>query len=317
MSDESREQEGNQAKEATRRGPARIGPESLPDPDVVLLFHGFSAFWRDHQDCVVGFYNGDGKHPLRINFYEDSCTKQTPFPMSIGNNLELTISNPDLSIVSRALFYQPDGRRRRRDAIDDPHDFNWIVDFESSDCYGNHLVANMNIYRPQMKVNPAIFYCLKKTRAEFEIRPTTPTRLPGNGNIFSDMRFVAEVIAANIYLTPGSGSVILKSGSEQKEISKGEIHFISECEDENQADHDCYDYSHEDRKRRNDFYLHDAAIQSPPQLNLKCVKPVSDPRDKGALEGVCNRASILTNDNAPCAGSGYGGSGGFPPYPPE
>jgi hypothetical protein len=295
---------------------------SLPSGTKVrLIFHGLSAFWRNGKDCIVGFHNrGDNhhKHPLQITGYEKSgstCTKKYSTSTDlVGKMVELQIAGADLSKADRALFYQPQGVRLDRDKISDPQDFQWVLDFEAAYLYGSPLQKDLTAYDPQIAINPAIFYTLKKTNGKFVGKTSDGSPVPGNGLILSDLVNVAEYVAANVYLFSGGSVTLVVDGVKAPAISKGEIHFFNECRDGNTA---CdFEPANPSKDKRNDFYLHYKA------LNLGYLPEIELVLSKAGINapptGLCGpKKYIEANDNAPCAGSGYGGGGGFPPYPPE
>jgi len=289
----------------------QIGPDRLPVADVILVFHGLSGFWVNGDSCVVGFHTrGDHRHPLTIEVFDEDCQSIKLFSGNL-KKLQLEIDDPNLEVADKALFYQPDGKRIRRDRIRDPYDFQWIIDFEARECYGNQpLEVSLSTYKPQIKVSPAIFFTLKTTLGKFFIRTADSSPMPGTGANFNEFGPVAEYIAANIYLIPNSGSVTLTVDGESKSISKGQIHFFNDCDDQGRP---CEWHPKEpDKRKRNDFYLHYAAITSLPELELRLHEEVTP---DGPPDVICPSIRKRSNDNAPCAGAGYGGGGGFPPYP--
>src|SRR5882724_3329594 len=123
--DQSKELESNR-DEAIQHGKARIGSNTLPDPEVLLVFHGLSAFWVEGDDCVVGFLNGDGNHPLKITLYDEGCKPRPPLMVTKNEKVQLIILNPDLPVTNKenkAFFFQPNGKRIPRSEIDHDADF--------------------------------------------------------------------------------------------------------------------------------------------------------------------------------------------------
>jgi len=294
-----------------------VQSSALPSGEAVrLIFHGMAGFICQGNDCVVGFMNSasDLQHPLEIYAYDANCVELKKWTNHnlVGKPISLEVVKPDLAVVKAARFYQPNGARINRTDIKDPEDFQWLIDLESPEMYGRSLNPDFSLYDPQVKISPAIFYTFRVTNSTFLAITDDGSNAPGKPVSFSYLGNVAEYMAANIYLQAG-GQVILKVDGFPVSIPQGEIHFFNQCMDENTSSACQFDANAPDKEDRNDFYQHYEAIDlgDDPELQLVIVqKKMGSPVPK-----ICGGGKHPHfNDEAPCAGAGYGG-GGFPAYP--
>ena len=309
-------------RQAAKRTKSSQATVPLPVGAVKLVFHGLMAFsYNQSGECIVGFHSkGDKKHQhsLTINTYDQSCNLAYPSEnVSKSAKLQMIIDKPDLNQASKALFYQPNGKLDRKAAGSVDQDFQWIMDLESeyfygqSDLFPNGLPKKSGVYAPTLAVAQGIFYTIKKTRGEFSVQTKS-------GKYHQDLGQVAEYIGAYIYLLSGGSVMLLIDGKATPPLTKGEIHFNNLCE--NPIDHDSCNkhwnyFDFVDKSNRNDFYLHTKGfdLQGKPELELFLTKAVVGSQPPG---DICRPKLVaLSDDNAPCAGAGYGGPGGFPPYP--
>jgi hypothetical protein len=297
---------------------------AIPSGEAVrLIFHGAAGFWCEGSSCKVGFLNSSDnhQHPLEIVLYDENCNKLWKWGDQdlVGESIDFQISLPDKSKADQARFYQPDGRRIPRTKVNDPQDFQWLIDLEGPDLYDVEFEnKHLTVYDPQVKIDYAIFYTLKTTISTFLVCTDDNSNMPGHNFPFNVLGPVAEFMAANIYLKSG-GNVTITVKGKPVTISKGEIHFFNQCMDKNTGKTCKFDKTAAAKKDRNDFYQHYDAIdlEDDPELLLIFVSKAKGFADDDGSEGktFCESQQIRTNDEAPCAGAGYGGSGGFPSYP--
>jgi hypothetical protein len=281
---------------------------------VKLVFRGLMAFTHNGgTECKIGFHSKESakhKHSLRIKIYkpESDCEDMIPNGISVlpGQPLSLEIDKPDK--IGGALFFQPPLQGGKfQDS-----DFRWVVDFESANFYGQPVRKVFSgVYLTQLTVKNALFYAIQKTSSTFR-------RQTSNGDYVKELGPIAEFIGANIYLKSG-GSVKLTAGSEVRTLTKAggpyEIHFINECKKRGTTAH-CSFNPHNllDPTERNDFYMNYDGIDltslgaDTPKLELVLAQTGT-----ATWPDICGQ-EFRANDEAPCSGTGFGGSG-WPPYP--
>jgi hypothetical protein len=322
---------------------------SLPAANCVkLIFDGLMGFSprrvsADTVHCDVGIHSkddGDRHHRLFIRAYQtDDCKAGRRVPKLRVDNVEyaevnLHVDKPDTAISKGVAFYQPAPNvMSRRDLANYPADWRWIVDFESNYLYRKHLKPkpngskflkkNKNVYKTMFIVKNGVFYTLRKTASTFRAQTK-------NGAYFSDLGNVADVHGANIYLmADGKVTLTVKGYAPVDLVAPAEIYFSNRClkdpdgnpdAPENHCDSEPYNI--EDKKKRSDFYQNYQAFDYGVETNsgtkeyelflLECNPQDAEP------DVECESHRFAVNrftDEAPCAGSGYGGGGGLPQFP--
>jgi hypothetical protein len=304
-------------REWLRRHP---GPfPSVPANQVVkLIFHGLAGFcWREdprtHKiSCDVGFFNKPDsyhRHRLMVHAYSASCTAVN-LPTNV-QKLSLIVTNR--AILDEAYFYQP-GNVSSRAELTDPKDFRWMMDLESDYFHGISLEKKPSVFKPILSVPCGLFYTHHKTGSRFRVQPA-------EGPPVNDLGNVADILAANVYVTLGA-SVELRVNDQPHAIqAPGEVHFNNHCH----SGSACTPQPHnlQDRRKRSDFYMNyeafDRKTEPEYQLYLLHTGTPNPPEGTSCKEyriltedrHAADREVIFLNDEAPCTGTGYGGGGGF------
>lgn len=287
-------------------------PNHPPQTRVRIIFNGLMGFCCRSYDferyvCDVGFHKGNSRHPhrLKILAFDRSCDTPIQIPNSPSTNVSV---EADATIESGVGFYQPTDVTSR-DELDD-RDFRWIIDFESDYLYGRHLPdgtktlrKKANVYRPKLEIYNGLFYTLHKTASTFraQTRDGDPRYIATLGN-------VADYIAADIYVPEGSAVRLTIDGNVYMIHPPGEIQFFNDCHDpdsDEPCDFNPYDLS--DKKNRNDFYVNYGAFHLD---GLREYELFLIEYHRPSRVPICG--AVPLTDEAPCAGSGYGGGGGLP-----
>lgn len=273
------------------------------------------SFSPDGTTCVVGFHskeNGKHRHHLRIKVFQidantDTCTLMPPeIQVTPGTPMKLEVIDPDVlnGVYYLTLPQLPDGSRHESD-------FRNVPDLEGPDWYKKDLTPQPDVYDPKLKVENGLFYTHKRTTSTFR-------RQTYNGKDVLEVGSVADYIGTNIYLKPG-GQVKLTVGTQviplpQAAGVKYEVQFYNHCFNK-EKNKDCADeffpYDLSDKTERNDFYMNHEALLNPQADEYLLVIAARGPR---SAPDICGSPGRVT-DEAPCAGVGFGGSGGFRSLP--
>jgi len=321
-------------------------PELPADKCVRLIFDGKTGFCPRPASmtdptvhCDVGIQSkGDSEHNHRLSIHAyqiDDCEHPK---LTLDNveyaDVKLQIEKPDTTISKGVAFYQPAKNvTSREDLKNHAADWRWIVDFESNYLYLKHLEPagpkrlkkNRNVYKTMFTVKNGLFYTLRKTASTFRAQTK-------NGKHVTDLGNIADVHGANIYLLPGGKVTLTVTGKAPVDlIAPAEIYFSNRCLKDPDGDPhapenhcDAEPYNLEEKKKRNDFYLNYQAFdygvgtaQGTKEYELFLLEKhyqTAEPEPPVVCESDRFARKKLT-DEAPCAGSGYGGGGGLPPFP--
>lgn len=295
-------------------------PLSTPDQIVKLIFYGLIGFsWREDADkkivCDVGFHRkGDGyhEHKLSIYAYKNASSSRSCTPIEVPRDInKISFPKPETTFFDEAHFYQP-GRVDRREQLTSIRDFRWIMDFESDYFYGAHLDRKKEVYMPTLSVPCGLFYTLHKTASTFRAQPPA-------GPHYSDLGSVADVLAANIYVRPGRSIKLVINDTDYYIDAPGEVYFLNHCHGGSACTPEPNNV--QNKKERSDFYLNFEAFHlnsGDEEYELYLLHGHRPTRIVTVCKELTPRKleERRLSDEAPCSGTGFGGGGGLPAYPP-
>ena len=310
-----------------------------PDPNVLLLFEGLMWFMYHQKDeCQIGIHNRNhapgllsGRHhQLEVKIWErvgEACKpydrQGKPNPIIIGNPKKITGIQIDVNLpkIDEAngykegvLVYQgkrDDFPRPDDQNVNDPSDWRWMIDFETS-LYKKQINLTPGDINPGIWINHATFFTLVKTTYDFELRPDRGSKIIKLGN-------VPLMAGGNIYLAKG-GNVTLtirRAYPNDPDIitlpfddhKRYQIDIKNECRNKYGKPCKSTDFENEG----NDFYLYNDNFPRPswktPKYTLHRIgRPAAGPQiatpRPDSRHKVCFDASheeeIKSNNEAPC-----------------
>ncbi len=312
------------------------------DRFVFLAFHGLMglAYNQEHRYCEVGVHCKAPHHEFRIEVFEFKVGdkkgklvyrrkfgKAEYAPMDY---IRIDIKEPSVPGVK---FYMPSGyeiNEQTEEVTAADHDFRLVPDLEGPLFYNRRLKKKPGAYKPKLHIRHGTFFTLSSTSKEF--RREAPNDPQSLGK-------VARIIGTFIPLDP-KGYVALRIGDEEVRLTpeplsgsppQGKFYvalFDNSCD---QADCE-YKPKSAKKEKRNDFYLYYKTFEIPSdkeeyELRLGKTPEEAEPESKERevvslppaaagmaaltfLAGVIPFLEELSNDEAPCGGTGYGKSGG-------
>ena len=279
------------------------------DPSITVVFHGLLSFCynRTRKDCEVGVFSNQiaSNHRLRIEICRDGEASQVIWGHQLSSgDLSLEV----LGVAAGVSAYEKAGSfNRLDDSGSDDRDFRWMLDIEGPDFY-NKVISKKypGYYQPKLFVKDGVFYTLEKTGSKF-IRVSAHE--PSDPSKWQELGSMAYCLAANIYMSSGQTAKLFLPGPGNSFFNHGErthkIFFTNIC----------YDNVSE-KCKRSDFFQHFHSFDPPDgigryELQLVTPAPEGTRHECGGLASE-HQKDILTTDEAPCGGAGYGGSSSHP-----
>ncbi|MEK6299976.1 MAG: hypothetical protein AABO41_04585 [Acidobacteriota bacterium] len=301
-----------------------VWPYSFPStpPTVRLVFHGLLSFCFDgKKSAEVGIHNATHtnghKHPHSLNITVwtktgSSCTSITipvDDPMKHTEykiNAVGTVPELDGVYVYALKDFDrkvPDGSSSKNDK----KDFQWVLDFEGADFYGNKVDKHSKKLRPSLNIDRGLFYTLHRTNSRFK-------RVKPDGTDPRELGYVAQYVGTDIHLSSG-GYVELVVDKvpirlDAKENIQYQVDFTNDCV---KAGMPCKFYhTNSDPTERNDFYLYYDTFKVPggkQKYELLCW----DPQSNTEVPAICPEGVVYarSTDPAPCGPGVHGASGGL------
>ena len=282
---------------------------SVRGPSLTVIFRGLMAFRRDHEEQTfsVGILPAP-EHEFTIEVLEKSA--QGVFTYSIPMN-QMVSSKSDTLLVEvptkrNGVSYYQNGVFDRKKGIGDIRDFRWLIDLEGKEFYGHKLATDQQ----QMG------FAVKFSNGEFYTKTTTlPLQRKMGGKTFEFFGRVAQEIAADFFLDDGDFVLTSQaSGAElfrlkQKPDTTYELIFENAPPPTHhsamRANHFQY-YYRLFPMPKSQWYEFRVAPQALAQTDLT-----------GKNLHFAKFAHPPLTDEAPCMGSGYGGGGQLPRFPPQ
>jgi hypothetical protein len=272
------------------------------NPLVSLFFAGLCAFCYRSPNCEVGFHRGDGKHKFKIKLFEKpGCHDITP-------DLPEKIKQITVEIASKASsvdFYEKGSFNRL--PSDDPHDFRWLLDLDGHDFYHENIDKVTGVFKTKLTVKHGRFYTYSTTNSKFD-RVNVEDLLDT-----LHLNQVAAWIGAAIEVQSAEHVVITIDKLPPIKLYPGtgknyELHFLNECEENGTPCH--FIPMDPDEEKRNDFHFMRKVLKLKSKrtkygLHLATAVGLEPPSPK------CAEHAQL-NDEAPCMGTGFGQTNGFP-----
>jgi len=291
---------------------------------ITLVFDGLLGFFYDEgrQECQIGFHPGNGKHKAGVELWErpeSNCedpaspgTKPTdlpPFDKVTDISLKVVDRPPNVD------FY------RSGDSLDrisgDDMDFRWLIDLDEyyRDSDGKPY-GRRKAFQPVLRVKNGTFYTRKITRGlleDDEVFQRVDSKYRLSQQVGTIIGHLPLMMAAAINLQPTERVLLeytYKDGHKQsKELAPAagkmlELDFFSRCDKDVCKPEPCDDG---DETKRNDFYFMRKVLDLPGGLPKYSFALAAGPHKPAPIPAKCHKARLT--DEAPCAGSGYGGAG--------
>lgn len=290
------------------RWPIMYTPPNLNSP-VTAIFWGLIGFCYKTPSasapvCEVGFHPGGGHHKLDIKAYKkvDGSPICDPVPLAVPPK----ITTMNLKIVGFGTapeFFQKDDLvfDRYRVGGDYEYDFRWLPDLDGADFYPEPYGKN-KYFGPRLYVSNGTFYTRLRTGSTFKlVDARTNQDIRRFGHVARYMATALSPTGSDLVRFEVNGRSV-KDFSRQDGVSY-QIVFKNECDDCSLPDPN----DPHDETRRNDFHF-----------NRKVVKVPSNRTQYGLTIETSGTSSPnfcpgdRLNDEAPCMGSGYGQTNGFP-----
>jgi hypothetical protein len=177
-------------------------------PYITLICNGllFLSYHRNGEAsafCEIGVHSQAAGHipEIQVITISDDHLRSESIPFT--SDLDLHVSSPPGG--SESLQYYWDGTTFSHDRkANDPQDYRWLLDLESSLFYGPYLkpgerLRDPKVYKPSLRVYHGLFYTQRLTPGEYTVRNVTTG--------ISTQPFAMPVsMAARISLSTDSGS---------------------------------------------------------------------------------------------------------------
>jgi hypothetical protein len=332
-----------------KSGPAPVNPaaaktfETLTtfpagEPTVRIIFHGLMCFCFDgKKQCQVGLHNTTHKNPaskhpheLKVSVWAKSADGSCVLPIPSTWPVNASIDTGDITIdVEHFIPLQPGARDDIlvfQEAASPPADVrNWghVIDFE--ELYGPLPTKHVGKLKPSVRIkNHGLFYTIHRTAAQFALHPTD-----NSGDVTAGQDgHVAEFVAANLYLDPQQGRVVLKAQHLHKPHSPIELRADTGLKYQIDITNNCrrspgrcaFDAASADPQERNDFFLYYETFDRPgatpkPVFDLILKTDNAEDKDWFKTLKVCmeeEEAAPPSDDKAPCGATGFGGTNNLP-----
>ena len=278
-------------------------------PSLTVIFRGLMAFRRDYEEqtFAVGILPAP-EHEFTMQVLEKSAQGISTYSIPMN---QLMGSKGDTWLVEvpakrNGVSYYQNGVFDRKQGLGDIRDFRWLIDLEGKEFYGHRLAID----RQQMGVE------VKFSNGEFYTKTTTlPLQRKMGGKTFEYFGRAAQEIATDVFLedgdfvltSQGSGAEIFRL--KQKPDTTYELVFEN-------APPPMQHFA----MRANHFQYYYRLFPMPKSqwYEFRVVSPAL--AQSGSQERERNRmefAHAPGSDEAPCMGSGYGGGGELPAFPPK
>jgi hypothetical protein len=279
----------------------------LPNPDIILVFHGLMAFCERSNPKQFQFgcfgENGPKKHNLKISVGSvDSADKflaVTQVPVSTNEIFDFKIEGGTGTPIA---VYRPTGA--------DKKSFSHGVDIEEK--YDRRVSKQRPDFSNFIRIHNGLLFTKALTTSTFNLKSGEPSRV------------LAAQLAVNIRLGPGESGVLTSSGGVRvpflKQTDPHVIYFDNDCE-ENGSKCQWFPTSGY-KEKRNDFYLHyhnviDRNLIGGVEYELKRVtiggndiesthKPIIPTPFR-----YYRKIKIFEDNKAPCHETGYGKTNGW------
>ena len=295
---------------------------------VTLIFDGLMGYFYDHGQAQVAFHPAGNMHKPSISLWEkpdDSACGQAGCTDQRFPALPAKLKYIDVSVVGRQNkvdYYKPGACLDRGSG--NPMDFRWLIDLEElySPPHGRRKHFGL-----VLRIQDGTFYTRTLTNHIFQ-RVDSRNRLSQQAGTIIGR--VPHIMAAAIKLTgdekvrlelkdkdnkPLGNPTDLKPAT-QKVLELDFLNRCVECEDPNP----CHD---SDETKRNHFHYLRKVLELEsdlPKYSIALAASETEPLPippKCNAEGLtertdgdyCSAPHAELTDEAPCAGSGYGGSG--------
>jgi hypothetical protein len=205
-----------------------------PNAAIRLIFRGLliSRIQDKKPSAEIGVIRDLADHPLKFGIAKKTSSGDfEPVAMenlNLNEDITLEVQHDQSASSGIELFTKP-GFDRSKDT-NDPNDFKWVIDFESSEFLNKPLAVKPNSLKPIIRIYEGVFYALSISDRDINLkRPNGPETTFGK---------VAIEIGANVYLDPGS-KAILKNGSkviktfDGKDTTPYKIVFDTDCDTPN------------------------------------------------------------------------------------
>jgi hypothetical protein len=269
------------------------------NPNFEIVFRGLMAFCYNPatQECEVAFHRDDPDHKFRIEVREKNHPEPPVYALqNISRDVRIELGI-DAKANDVGFYYQ-----NSKDDFDringHPHDFRWLLDFESErHGYNIRLGKMRDQFTSKLYLRHGTFYTHQLTNSTFIAlgvnHPLVFTnRLP--------KYIISEVRVENnerLYLTIDGTDVLHDLLDPNKSY---EIHFLNDCI---RAGSRCTD---------SDFHRNFDFVDLPAYRRFTLVT-VSPGRDDPPPAIYPSDQRMASTDSAPCMGAGFGQSPGFPP----
>jgi hypothetical protein len=293
---------------AARTTNLKTSERSVRGPSLTVIFRGLMAFRRDHEEQTfsVGILPAP-EHEFTMQVLEKS--PQGVFTYSIPMT-QLMNSKSDTLLVEvptqrNGVSYYQNGVFDRKKELGDIRDFRWLIDLEGKEFYGHKLATDQQ----QMG------FAVKFSNGEFYTKTTTlPLQRKMGGKTFEFFGRVAQEIAADFFLD--DGDFVLTS-----QASGAELFRLKQKPDTT------YELVFENAPpptqhvamRANHFQYYYRLFPMPKSqwYEFRVVPPaLAQTGLRGKHLDFLEFAHPPVTDEAPCMGSGYGGGGNLPRFPP-
>jgi hypothetical protein len=256
----------------------------------------------DDRFVDVGCHPGGGRHRFEILIYRKTgqgCTLVKRYtPRSTALEFGLGEQGPGPNVFqTNGLF----DRNRTGSPYD--FDFRWLPDLDSADFYPENYQKNAH-YPIRLKVTDGTFYTRMRTGSTFKLidadRQDCDYEIRDFGHVALFMA-VAMDTQSTVFLTEAEPLQWAQGVSYQ-------VVFKNEC-------YGCtYDVNDCNEANRNDFHFSRKVIKVPSnrmKYGLRLKQPCSG-ADCRERPDFCYPEPDRLNDEAPCMGTGFGRTSGFP-----
>ncbi|MEK6299977.1 MAG: hypothetical protein AABO41_04590 [Acidobacteriota bacterium] len=263
-----------------------------------MVFHGLLSFcYTEDRYCEVGVFTASDEHELTIQIIRGECPSGSVEAEYSGHELQAD------GVFKLEILNGTKGVTSFQTETFDPRDFRYLPDVEGPHFFNvvDPIPKRRGFYTQRLFVEKGVFYTLDGTASTFNRNDKQGSPLP-LGNI-------AYYVAANIKFSSAEEYAVLRLFSNtgtpiSHEFRPGaplrEIHIINSCIAGSEA------------SSAIDFNLHFQSLQSPYHDRFEVALARA-----GEAEHTCENIGNLlktarrrSTDPAPCAGAGYGSSGG-------
>jgi len=277
-------------------------------PFVTGFFAGLFGFCYDDTNSGdrfidVGIHPGAGGHEFEILIYRKTgpdCVLVKKYkPRSNDLEFGLRTSGPGPSV------FQTDGPfDRNRTGTPYDYDFRWLPDLDSADFYPENY-QKFSRYRTKIKVTHGTFYTRMHTLSTFKLvdadRRDCDTEIRDFGHVALYMAVAID--------TQNTGFLTEADPLQWAQGVTYHVVFRNDCRSSHFTVDDC-----DNEANRNDFHFNRKVVKVPSaRMNYGLrLKQQGCSGDACPRPDFCFPEEHRLGDEAPCMGSGFGQTPGFP-----